>query len=193
MSNKIENAREKLMKTGKQCLLEGKDSDFSVKEVAAQCGMATGTFYQYFPSKEALIFNILQKDWEELLTSFDEIKEEEISLHEKINFVFNGLAGFETNYRNSPAVALALRKEYAEIRRDNLQRMYRVLEKLVRIEVSRGHLVLCGDAGRTALLMTQLFLAVGRNTDMPYDHVAECLRFHDNNPQAIFEAEGMDA
>jgi AcrR family transcriptional regulator len=64
MSHKIENARENLLKNGRNALISGGYDNLNVKELAAQCGMATGTFYQYFHNKDDLVMQIVYESCE---------------------------------------------------------------------------------------------------------------------------------
>ena len=39
------------------------DRDFTVRQIASDCGVSVGTLYNYFPSKEALIGAVMMEDW----------------------------------------------------------------------------------------------------------------------------------
>lgn len=68
----IEGLREKIMETGKQILNGGDYAAFSVRGVAERCGVAVGTIYNYFPSKDMLIAEIIAEDWRHSLSTLDE-------------------------------------------------------------------------------------------------------------------------
>ena len=62
MAVKLENARESLMECGKDFLLQnrdGKAGKINVRDLTARCGMALGTFYHYFDSKDDLVRQIM--------------------------------------------------------------------------------------------------------------------------------------
>jgi len=61
--------KEQLLKAGKVIFSEKGFKDSNVAELARAAGMATGTFYLYFPSKEALFMDLFFKENEVLKKS----------------------------------------------------------------------------------------------------------------------------
>lgn len=63
----IENLRHSILQTGKQLLLQNGYEQMTLRRVAHACGIAAGTIYNYFPSKEMLAATIMLEDWQRLL------------------------------------------------------------------------------------------------------------------------------
>lgn len=42
-----------------------RDHDLTIRQVAGDCHAAAGTLYNYFPSKEALLFEVMMGDWQD--------------------------------------------------------------------------------------------------------------------------------
>ena len=61
MQPKVENARKKLMTQGKKKLVKDGYGGIVIAELTAACGMAAGTFYNYFKSKEE-VFQAIQDE-----------------------------------------------------------------------------------------------------------------------------------
>lgn len=59
----IEGAREKILANAKRRLFENGYQHLSLREVAKESGIATGTIYNYFTNKDYLIANIMLEDW----------------------------------------------------------------------------------------------------------------------------------
>lgn len=59
----IEGVREKILETAKEMLFTEEYQKLSIRSIAKACGIATGTFYNYFENKEVLIANIMVQDW----------------------------------------------------------------------------------------------------------------------------------
>ncbi len=59
----IEGAREKILVNAKRRLFENGYQHLSLREVAKESGIATGTIYNYFANKDYLIANIMLEDW----------------------------------------------------------------------------------------------------------------------------------
>ena len=59
----IENLRETLIAQTQRTLLENGYEAVTIRGIAAACGTAAGTVYNYFPSKEDLIAHAILDDW----------------------------------------------------------------------------------------------------------------------------------
>ena len=67
----IEGAREKILANAKRRLFEKGYQHISLREVAKESGIATGTIYNYFANKDYLIANIMLEDWEKAVETMD--------------------------------------------------------------------------------------------------------------------------
>ena len=59
----IPELRASIIQAARKNLLENEMHDISMRRLAQECGTAVGTVYNYFPSKEALIAEIIMPDW----------------------------------------------------------------------------------------------------------------------------------
>ena len=75
----IPELRERFIASARRRLLEGDSHDITVRQVARDCHTATGTVYNYFPSKESLLAAAMMEDWLECCRSMrsDALKQEE--------------------------------------------------------------------------------------------------------------------
>ena len=63
MAKIIENVYENVLKEGKKILLEEGYQKMTLRLVASKTNIATGTIYNYFPSKDVLVAKIMWEDW----------------------------------------------------------------------------------------------------------------------------------
>lgn len=63
----IENIRTSLLEETKKQIMENGYSATTIRSVASACGLATGTVYNYFPSKDMLIATFMLEDWQQSL------------------------------------------------------------------------------------------------------------------------------
>lgn len=59
----IENVRERLLEEARIMLLELNYNELNMRTIAKRCNIGIGTFYNYFPNKEAIIGEIFRTDW----------------------------------------------------------------------------------------------------------------------------------
>lgn len=67
MAKIIENLHSTILTVGKRILLEDGYEQMTLRRVAGECGIAAGTIYNYFPSKDILVATIMLEDWQRLL------------------------------------------------------------------------------------------------------------------------------
>ena len=69
MPKKIENIREHLLLETKRQIAEQGYAKTTVRSVAGACGLAVGTVYNYFTSKEMMIAAFVLEDWKKELAA----------------------------------------------------------------------------------------------------------------------------
>lgn len=98
MPKKIAELREKMIAYARQALLQEGTSALTVRSTASACGVAVGTVYNYFPSKEGLIEAVILADWEVMLAGLrKQLKPIEDAL-EGLRIICDELQTFATTY-----------------------------------------------------------------------------------------------
>lgn len=75
MTNRQQQAlatRKKLLDTAELMMKEHKTFDVSVDEIVAKCGVAKGTFYHYFKTKDAFLAEITHNSYAQMKRRFQE-------------------------------------------------------------------------------------------------------------------------
>lgn len=112
----IEGAREKILANAKRRLFEKGYQHLSLREVAKESGIATGTIYNYFANKDYLIASIMLEDWEKAVTKMDINVTSAVTVKEGIFGICNAIDEFCNIYVsiwNQPAVAAAATPDLA--------------------------------------------------------------------------------
>ena len=94
----IENIRENILENGKKMLLDGNYKDFNLRNLAKNCGLGLGTFYNYFSGKEELAYHIFKNDWDKTLKLVDDLIHHNISFKEKLFKIYVSLDTFLGQY-----------------------------------------------------------------------------------------------
>lgn len=63
MPKRIEALRQTLLARSRDLLLHDGYDKLTIRAVAAACGVAVGTVYNYFPSKDMLVASVMLEDW----------------------------------------------------------------------------------------------------------------------------------
>ena len=184
MAQRIENARQKLMERGRICLLgteTGQYGRLGIRELTADCGIALGTFYRYFKSKDDLVLQILKEDWDKMLARLDELMLADLSLYEKIRGMYEVVSDYERGYRYSAMQLFSANEENLAFREENMLRLYERIKALLKSEIDRGSLVLTADLDSAAYLLVELIIATAKNPRMDFDDLWRCMIFQDNS------------
>ena len=77
MPKLIENLRPQLLTEARRQVAEHGYAKTTIRSVAAACGIAVGTVYNYFPSKDVLIASFVAEDWAEHLAAMNALSRED--------------------------------------------------------------------------------------------------------------------
>ena len=147
----IPELREKLLFAARKRLLEDEAHDFSTRQLAADCGVAAGTVYNYFPTKEALMAAVMLEDWQISLNRMEKAAERAESISKGLSELEALLRAFSKPYLpvwhsyNHPAPL----PEYHTVL---IRQLSRILDLLLQRQEKR-----CTETERTVL--AELLLA----------------------------------
>ncbi len=100
MPKRIENLRENMIKCAKAELLAHGYDALAIRSVAQGCGIAVGTVYNYFPSKDMLVAAVMLEDW---LTTLERMRarcRRAASLRGALTALYEGVTAFSNIYRS---------------------------------------------------------------------------------------------
>ena len=90
----IINPEDRILRAARERLLDKDLSSFSLRGVAADCGIAVGTIYNYFKDKESLMAAVMFQDWmNEQKATREELMQAE-SLREGLLYICRGIRNF---------------------------------------------------------------------------------------------------
>lgn len=151
----IEGAREKILVNAKRRLFEKGYQHLSLREVAKESGIATGTIYNYFANKDCLIANIMLEDWEVAVEKMEEYCNTANSVKEGVFGICQAMEEFCAIYTavwQQPAVAAAATPDL-EHRHQFLTGQ--ISEKVTGLLKAKGY----GDKKQFTLLLSELILS----------------------------------
>ena len=106
----IEGARENILVNARKRLFENGYQHLSLREVAKESGIATGTIYNYFANKDYLIANIMLEDWGKATKKMDANVSAAANVKDGVFGICQALDGFCDIYAciwQQPSVAAA--------------------------------------------------------------------------------------
>jgi AcrR family transcriptional regulator len=180
MQPKVENARKKLMTHGKKILIKNGYSGIVIAKLAAECGMAAGTFYNYFKSKDALVNQIISDDWSAQLRKIEKQMEKPEDRYENLRCLYECLAAFQRRYRFLATCPAVKSEKIIRSEQIDLQRLYDIMTEKIRLESERSMLNFGTTPENAAYMIVQCCMVAGRRPDMKFDDLWNFL--HVSNP-----------
>ncbi len=99
MPKQIENLQERILETAKCELLESDYSRFTIRSVAKECGIAVGTIYNYYASKDILAASVMLMDWNEALSAMRLGSGTSVSITEGLHVIYIEIEKFNSLYK----------------------------------------------------------------------------------------------
>jgi AcrR family transcriptional regulator len=82
-----------ILQVAEEVLLEKGYYETSIDEIAARVGIAKGTVYLHFPSKEDLVVAIFLRDMRQLLQTVEEVVNEQVTARTKVEAILQCMYG----------------------------------------------------------------------------------------------------
>lgn len=97
----IAELRETILQHARVMLLDGSCDTLTMRSIASACGVAVGTVYNYFPSKEMLLASVMLQDWQTALSCMHERTAQAASPLEGLRCINLEIIGFWDLYRDT--------------------------------------------------------------------------------------------
>ena len=95
----IKNPEDRILQAAGNRLLDKDLSSFSLRGIAADCGIAVGTIYNYFKDKESLMAAVMVQDWMDALEDTRKELAQAQSLQEGLLHICRGIRNFCLRYQ----------------------------------------------------------------------------------------------
>lgn len=99
MPKRLENVRGRLIEIARDLLLNEGYDRLTLREAASRCHIAVGTIYNYFPSREMLIAEVLLGDWLETMEAMKLKALQSENVLDSLECLYEGIHGFSCRYQ----------------------------------------------------------------------------------------------
>ena len=98
MPKMIADLEESLVETAREILLTDGYQALTMRSIAARCGVAVGTAYNYVSGKEQLVARVMLKDWRDALARMMQLSLTAGDIFTAVEKVFEQIDGFWQGY-----------------------------------------------------------------------------------------------
>jgi AcrR family transcriptional regulator len=131
LSRIIENPKQLILNKAKEILYREGYSKLSMRTLSKACDIALGTIYNYYPTKQNLVIEMMTDYWQNYLNSVQKVADSNADIYRKLNNIFNELKIFIESFRQywlTPELYDS--PEYVE---GGLKKEFAFMEKLIEV------------------------------------------------------------
>ena len=131
--NQAVTTRETILEVCRSLVAESGLNALNMREVAARCGVALGSIYNYFPSKSALVADTVESVWRDIFR-MDRAGREELSYPDYVGWIFAGVLDGAGRYpRFFPAHSMSFAEGEKQMARERMAACFgHIRESLIR-------------------------------------------------------------
>lgn len=100
LSRVIDNPRELILAKAKEIICSEGYSKLSMRTISKACNIATGTIYNYYPTKKDIVTEIMTDYWQEYYDSAQKLSATSEAFYEKLNKIFIELRSFLKTFKD---------------------------------------------------------------------------------------------
>jgi AcrR family transcriptional regulator len=165
LSRIIENPKQLILDRAKEILYNEGFKRFSMRTLSKKCGIALGTIYNYYSTKEELIVEMMTAYWKEQFYIIEDIVNSNDTLYIKLNEIFNKISIFIKTfkdiwhkpelYENPDCIKKSLEKENIYI-----EKLVIMIENVLLKEVEKNKINLKLDSYETAKFILMNYITM---------------------------------
>ena len=131
LSKVIENPKQLILNKSREILYNEGYLNLNMRNVAKKCGIALGTIYNYYPTKKALVLDMMTIYWKDFLALAESTAESDEPFYDKLKNIYCKLNDFIKTFKQLwLAPELYNTPDYIE---SGLEKQVLFIEKLIRI------------------------------------------------------------
>lgn len=173
MPKLIEDVKKKILDTTKELLLSEGYGALTLRIVAKKCGIAVGTIYNYYSSKNMLVASVMMEDWQMALEKMSDGFCFSHSVKDGFETIYNAIVDFGLIYE-------VVWFQFSMAENGNVQKEIRDRHQMLRKQISnkmKDVLVMFGkeiNEGQIDLL-AEAVLAAAMEPDIDFQAVADVI------------------
>lgn len=174
----IDNPKEEILKQARDIVVTEGYDQLTMRNVSKRSGIAVGTIYNYFPTKQHLSIKLMENYWYDYLIAVEEIDKKEINLFQKLLEIYEKLETFVETFKevwvkNSSTKysqeGLARKKNFVE-------KLNKKLETILLKEEQKGNIRLFLDAGKLSEFLILNFIMMAQMKQFQYNDFEKIIK-----------------
>ncbi|MDO5449152.1 MAG: TetR/AcrR family transcriptional regulator [Clostridia bacterium] len=160
-----------IIEEAKKQLFEKGYTHMTMRSVSEACGIAVGTVYNYYKSKDMLVADIMLVDWIEIISEVKKSCLKAADIHEAFKYLYDGVVKFSDKYSS-------VWEQYGKniSVRQNMPDRFEVLIKQLS-EILGEVLVRCHDEkdDYMSIFLAEVIINAATNRELDYSNISRIL------------------
>jgi AcrR family transcriptional regulator len=94
LSKSMPNIRHDILITTRKLIAESGYEKLNIRNIASRCGIATGTLYNYYKSKQEIVEEIVDNEWQVMSRRIEQGTKDCVSVTDKLGTIYTELCVF---------------------------------------------------------------------------------------------------
>lgn len=173
-----DDLRNTIVSEAKQLIVTKGYKKLNMREVASLSGVAVGTIYNYFPTKDALISELMYEYWREFIGSIQRVQESEADIFEKFRNIYGLLESsidmFKDNWIRAEGVQKAMTQEHYQQKQGIMDLFISIIEAEIHKNSPQSHGAM--EERELAGFIVHNFMMVAQSQEVRYETLETILK-----------------
>ncbi|MCQ2489073.1 MAG: TetR/AcrR family transcriptional regulator [Clostridia bacterium] len=98
MPKVIKDLDKKIIEVATKQLFEKGYAKMTMRSISDECGIAVGTLYNYYKSKDVIVADVMLVDWSSMIKSVSSSCLTAASIHDAFKYLYDGVISFSDKY-----------------------------------------------------------------------------------------------
>lgn len=168
MAKKIQNAKEKIFSVAKKHLFEKGYMGLTLRQVAAQSGIAVGTIYNYYPSKDMLVASIMAEDWLVSIEAMETACTDALTVEQGVRVIYDAITDYIQKYEPIWSEYKGIPNGFGQYKSMLRKQLSNLIARLLELLGHKEDVGLCP-------LLSETILTCAIQTDIPYSSLFQMI------------------
>ena len=171
MPKRLDNPKEAILKEAKKILVHDGIQALNIRDIAKRCNIGTGTFYNYFATKNDLVLAVFRQDWQLVNELIDQLAQSELTFKEKLKKIEELLKEFVGAYLDLFFELSTFSGSHGCTETHKFDQLYHLVSKMIDDEKAKGTITNPLDSTKLAEFIISNILYLNRHHYMSFDEL----------------------
>lgn len=174
----IDNPREIILDQARDIVVNEGFGNLTIRRVSKNTGIAVGTIYNYFPTKDDLILQLMEDYWYSYFKEVERVHDSEEDMYKKLQLIFEKLSAFVDTFKEVwvKNVTMGYTEDSLTRKKSFNEKLIRKLQTILLAEVEKGKINLTTESYATAKFIMLNFYTMAQMRDFKYEEFEQIIR-----------------